>query len=256
MFLSRIQLTSALAQQSQLGLLLQDRSYGLHRLLWDLFPQGERFIFREENALEQGADSKRYPLYYVLSQTLPKIDNPIFDVQSKPYEPKLEGGDKLMFKLRANPTVARKQEGVKNSRRHDVIMDAQKQFLIAQCKVRNLPIVGQKSELKKSLFLHVDFKDAKLREALLGQLQESTDKAAADWLYSRAEARGFSVDSLQATAYQWHALPEKGRKAGFSTMDYEGVLTVTDPVLLSATLANGLGPSKAFGCGLLLIRRH
>ena len=50
MYLSRIQLNDAIGQNSQLGLLLKDRSYGIHRLLHDLFSGNERFLFREEIA--------------------------------------------------------------------------------------------------------------------------------------------------------------------------------------------------------------
>lgn len=36
---------------------------------------------------------------------------------------------------------------------------------------------------------------------------------------------------------------------------FEGVLTVDQPELLGLLLANGIGPAKGFGCGLLLLRR-
>jgi CRISPR system Cascade subunit CasE len=38
-------------------------------------------------------------------------------------------------------------------------------------------------------------------------------------------------------------------------LDFEGVLEVTDPVRFLAALANGFGRARAFGCGLMLIRR-
>ena len=33
------------------------------------------------------------------------------------------------------------------------------------------------------------------------------------------------------------------------------VLTVSDPLAFAVALAGGIGPAKAFGCGLLLVRR-
>lgn len=36
---------------------------------------------------------------------------------------------------------------------------------------------------------------------------------------------------------------------------FEGVLKVTDGKLLADLMRNGIGPAKAFGCGLLLVRR-
>jgi CRISPR system Cascade subunit CasE len=41
----------------------------------------------------------------------------------------------------------------------------------------------------------------------------------------------------------------------FSTLDFEGVLVVRDPARFIAKVATGFGPQKAFGCGLMLLRR-
>jgi CRISPR system Cascade subunit CasE len=38
-------------------------------------------------------------------------------------------------------------------------------------------------------------------------------------------------------------------------MDFRGILTVTDTEKFTDTLMQGLGKAKAFGCGLMLIRR-
>ncbi len=51
---------------------------------------------------------------------------------------------------------------------------------------------------------------------------------------------------------------EKGNCHGIalSTLDFEGQLQVTDPDhFLRNGLPAGIGPAKAFGCGLLLVRR-
>ncbi|MBL7000104.1 MAG: type I-E CRISPR-associated protein Cas6/Cse3/CasE [Gammaproteobacteria bacterium] len=47
----------------------------------------------------------------------------------------------------------------------------------------------------------------------------------------------------------------KNHNVGFSAVDFTGVLTVTDVDLFKVALFNGIGRSKAFGCGMLLIRR-
>jgi len=48
----------------------------------------------------------------------------------------------------------------------------------------------------------------------------------------------------------------KGRQGGkLVTATFEGVLHVKAPDVLLQLLENGLGPAKAFGCGLLLVRR-
>lgn len=48
----------------------------------------------------------------------------------------------------------------------------------------------------------------------------------------------------------------KDRRAGkLVTCTFEGVLKVNDPAGLVGLLENGVGHAKAFGCGLLLVRR-
>ena len=48
----------------------------------------------------------------------------------------------------------------------------------------------------------------------------------------------------------------KGNRAGkLVAVTYEGLLRVTAAETLTALLENGIGPAKAFGCGLLLVRR-
>jgi CRISPR system Cascade subunit CasE len=255
MYLSRIELTPAIAEHSQLGAILKDRSYGMHRLLWDLFNTHDRFLFREENTQDQLNSQRHLPLYYVLSEAKPVSDSPIFKIDTKEFLPQLNVGDQLAFKLRANPTIARKVEGKKNSQRHDVVMDAQRQFLVAACKERDLSCTAKKSDLQALLFSHPDFQRHEQREELSNALDAAIETAAVEWIKKRGATRGYVLRSVEATGYRWNALPEKDRKAGFSSMDYEGVLMVEDPELFLQMLVSGVGPSKAFGCGLMLVRR-
>lgn len=255
MYLSRIALTSSIGGYSQLGLILKDRSYAMHRLLWDLFPDQSRFLFREESAREQLGVERSLPLYYVLSATAPNSASPIFTVETKPFSPKLNAGDELAFRVRANPTVTRKLEGKAKSQRHDVIMDAQRQFLLNQCAARQIASNSNKSEMRQLLLNHADYAGPKGSERLANELTQAMQTAAEDWLQKRGDKNGFNLVSVQATGYRWNALPEKDRRAGYSSMDYEGVLKVTNAEAFSQMLGNGLGPAKAFGCGLMLIRR-
>jgi len=39
------------------------------------------------------------------------------------------------------------------------------------------------------------------------------------------------------------------------TVRFDGLLRITDPDAFRATLIRGIGPAKAFGCGLMLVRR-
>ncbi|MBD9358284.1 type I-E CRISPR-associated protein Cas6/Cse3/CasE [Methylomonas sp. EbA] len=60
---------------------------------------------------------------------------------------------------------------------------------------------------------------------------------------------------LGGGSYAWHSLDSKGRKAGFSSIDFTGQLQITDVEKFEQALFHGIGRSKAFGCGLLMIRR-
>ena len=298
MYFSRVQLQPSIHRASQLSHVLSTNSYGLHQLLWDLFPTEKKrgFLFREEIAKEQLKHQKRIKgesLFYLVSKQKPSEDSPIFHVDSKQYAPRLETGQRLAFKLRANPVVARKKPGQKNSVRHDVVMDAQRSLLGALACCFDLSHV---EHLKKSVLRHQIFNAWRasenpscieiLREVIRAnerfeslaetnlaptQLIDWALKAAADsalefWLKEKGARNGFelvhgeSINSkkrlkIQAEGYRWHPMPKKGREAGFSSVDFEGELQVVDPELFQAMLFNGIGPAKAFGCGLMMVRR-
>lgn len=255
MYLSRVELTEAIVEQSQLGLLLKDRSYGMHRLLWDLFTGQERFLFREESSREQLGRTRNLPLFYVLSKEKPVLESPIFNIETTPFSPLLSKGDHLGFRLRANPTIARRDTESKPSKRHDVVMDAQRRWLLTACESRSLPYSGEKRHLRERLLKHPDFSGKNGEVHLTREIGTAVQEAGRNWLSTRSEKNGFNLEAVQATGYRWNALPEKGRTAGFSSMDYEGVITVSEPEKLKHMLAQGIGPSKAFGCGLMLVRR-
>ncbi|RYD61629.1 MAG: type I-E CRISPR-associated protein Cas6/Cse3/CasE, partial [Verrucomicrobiaceae bacterium] len=48
---------------------------------------------------------------------------------------------------------------------------------------------------------------------------------------------------------------KRGGKLRFTSVDLTGQLTVTDPTAFQAMLLQGLGHAKAFGCGLMVVRR-
>ena len=52
--------------------------------------------------------------------------------------------------------------------------------------------------------------------------------------------------------------PSKGAGSGrihVATLDFMGTLTVCDLDIVLGRVRHGIGPSKSFGCGLLLLRR-
>ncbi|WP_299946903.1 type I-E CRISPR-associated protein Cas6/Cse3/CasE [uncultured Microbulbifer sp.] len=255
MYLSRIQLSSGLAVQAQLATLLKNNSYGMHQMLWELFRSDERFLFREESAREQLLSERNQPVFFLLSREKPAEQSPLFNVETKLFRPNLQQGDRLTFRLRANPTISRKPAGGGRSKRHDVLMDAQYHWLRDQCGNHSLDQSGGKGELKQRLLnTQPGLYASGQMEA---QLQEVSQAAAHHWLIDRGPRMGFDILSskLQSYGYRWNILPKKDRAAGFSSVDYCGELLVTEPETFLQRVYAGIGPAKAFGCGLMLIRR-
>lgn len=230
MYLSKVRVATGNLDARRANLLMAGNAYGNHQLLWKLFPeQGDRpFLFRQEleiDALEPDANPRGLPLFYLLSSVEPVELPGLLHCESKAFRPALSGGERLAFHLRANPTVARKVEGQKNSSHHDVLMDAKMQARADGIMDRD----------------HV---------------ARCMDEAAIDWLGQRSERAGFRlIAEPELSAYQQHALRRRGREIRYSSIDYQGVLEVGAPERFLETLANGLGRSRAFGCGLMLVRR-
>lgn len=229
MYLSRVRVDlNGLSRQS-LFEIMGGGAYGAHQLLWQLFPEHREarpFLFRQEmDDPEAGGAPKGLPLFYVLSDREPAPIPGLLEVHCKPFAPALEVGERLAFRLRANPTVAKSVTG-KRGQRADVLMAAKYPFEAGQ-------------------------------ERTSQACTEAMDQAARQWLSERAESFGFHLPvEPEVGAYRQHALQKgKGRPIRFSSVDYEGLLEVTDPGRLIETLAQGIGRAKAFGCGLMLLRR-
>ena len=210
---------------------LAQSSYADHQWLWEFFPSSEDqtrdFIFRR-HALEQ------VPRFYVVSQRPPTAFSEAWQVQSRSYDPQWLEGQCLSFQLCANPVVTKKNADGK-PQRHDVVMQAKKQLLAER-------------ELNA---------DAKWKE-WFGEdgkplLYELVQESCIDWLQSRADNHGFTVMAANVDAYQQKKAGKRGIR--FSTVDFSGELRVTDPALFQQVLFNGLGHAKAFGCGLLLVKK-
>ncbi len=289
MYFSRIRIRPDVRD---LHLLVSGNGYGSHQLLWKLFPGEEKrsFLFREEIAREQipfHKGVKGEPVFYMVSASQPISDHPLFAVDSKRYAPKLANGERLAFRLRSNPTIARKEEGKKNSPRHDVVMDAQYHLLREVAADIAIAASGDKSKLKKSIIEawrqspDTLALEGKLRRIIAGNeryaevrtnglksfelldlaLKARMDKALETWFAAKCERLGCVMVrdegrlKFQAEGYQWRALPQKKRDAGFSSVDFEGEIEVTDTELFTKALFDGIGPAKGFGCGLMLVRR-
>lgn len=203
--------------------------YVEHQWLWRLFPAPEGkprdFLFRRRDVGE-------IPRFYVVSKRPPLPQSTAWNIRTRDYAPALEIGARLRFDLRANPVVTPHAHDGKRSR-HDVVMQEKKRLL-----------------RERGLARWQDWQDDDKPA-----LYEIVRKTCGAWLRSRASRLGFQVDeeSLAVDGYQRHS--EKDGRLRFSTVDFSGELTVINPTAFAVALRDGLGHSKAFGCGLLLVRR-
>ena len=230
MFLSRIRVDLNGLSRALLFDIMSAEAYAAHQLLWRLFPEheGDRpFLFRQEiEESTTGEKTNGLPLFYMLSHAAPRPIEGLLQVESKTFDPTLESGDRLSFRLRANPTVSRRAAAGQRSHRADVLMDAKKPFALS--------------------------------ERASQECKDAMDAAARQWLIDRAEGLGFSLPVLpEVGAYRQHDLKKgTGKKPiRYSSLDYEGLLQVEDSARFVESLAQGIGRAKAFGCGLMLIRR-
>jgi CRISPR system Cascade subunit CasE len=202
--------------------------YSEHQWLWRFFSDAEAtsrdFLFRRR-------DADGIPRFYVVSKRPPQSQSTAWRVQTSDYAPKLETGARLRFELRANPVVTHSQGG--KSSRHDVVMQEKKRLL-----------------QERGLARWSDWKNDD-KPALYTLVRQS----CSEWLQSRASRLGFEIDDegLAVDGYQKHI--EKDGRLRFSTVDFSGELKVIDPTIFGEALRKGIGHAKAFGCGLLLVRR-
>ena len=195
--------------------------YGLHQLIWSLFADRPD---RKRDFLYHQAKGR----IYTVSARRPKDQAGVWEVETKPYQPRLLPGKRLWFNLRANPVVSKRDEKGRQTR-HDVVMEAKQK-------------VGWKGLSPNQ------------RPALPDLIQ----KAGLAWLAARAQAHGFALEEgrVRADGHRRHRLRKPGahRSIRISTLDFQGYLRVVDPDKFNQVLFNGLGPAKGFGCGLMLVK--
>lgn len=191
-----------------------------HHLVWSLFADGSGrrrdFLWRE---MQTG-------LFFILSARPPRDPHDLFDLaEPKPFSPALAAGDRLAFSLRANPLVRRRKPPRGRSVKHDVVMDA-----------LHAHPAGERARHRRGV----------VREHGLA------------WLERQARKAGFAIGShdVQVDGYEQRRVARRdGPPMSYSTLDFTGILTVSDPTAFLPALSNGFGGAKAYGCGLMLIRR-
>lgn len=84
---------------------------------------------------------------------------------------------------------------------------------------------------------------------------ELVHDACGRWIRAIGSSHGFTVceRGLSVDAYTQHR--GKSGELRFSSVDFSGEVTVVDAESFARALTHGIGHAKAFGSGLLLVRR-
>lgn len=235
MYLSRIQLRLENLTPGMLEKWQSAMPYASHQWLWQLFPDRTTrpFLFRQEPKAR----------FFVLSETIPLLLHTLFDIETKPFIPRLEEGMELEFQLRANPVITRK------AKRYDVMMDAK-----FQAKMRDEAREKWWDRQLEAAQLWLDKQSLQHGFRLRHSLSDEFDR------WAGTEDKDDSAPALctSISAYQQHRLMRPGadRPIMYSSVDYSGVLQITDPFCFEKALFHGIGKSKALGCGMLMVKRR
>lgn len=229
-----------------LGTLLGEEDAGrlantTHRLLWTLMPPDRQRRGRvgaedEDKAAflwRSAPDARGTAVWYVLGPE-PRRDCAFFHVETKPWAPRLVAGDRLSFDVLVNATVDRMVEpekGRAGRRRVDVVMDA---------------IVSKERA-------DTDAPDRPRLRRL------AAEEALSAWWDRQGQRSGFNPLALTVADYRTVTLgrgrPTAKRSALLGVGRLTGIVEVGDPDAFALRLATGFGRAKAFGCGLMLVKR-
>lgn len=205
----------------------EDKS-SAHNLVWALFADSadrkRDFLFREA---EPG-------LFYLLSARKPEDPHNLFDIDPpKPFVLDLKSGDRLNFHLRANATKARPQDRMRKT-----------------------------SARPSRATSHDDIVMRAIRNVEKGPARRAARTAAIEeegtaWLARQGAKSGFRFDArgIHIDGYRVQKFPRSKGAMTIGSLDFEGILTVEDPKLFLQATTRGFGRAKAFGFGLMLIRR-
>lgn len=219
LYLSHIRLARNPSAQALSGLLMPRdaarRRSAQHNLLWSVFTDGSE---RERDFLWR---EERDGDFLALSARAPRQIDLFEPHEVKEFAPALTAGDRLGFLLRANATRMKR-----GGMRVDVVMDALHKVPRAERAAQRMDLATLKGR---------------------------------SWLERLGERAGFRVLDAEAHNYSTETLPtsqgSRQDQPRFGILDLSGRIEVTEPGIFLTKLALGFGRGKAFGCGLMLIRR-
>jgi CRISPR system Cascade subunit CasE len=137
--------------------------------------------------------------------------------EKKPFDPRFETGQRLQFRLLANPTRRL------TSRSPGPDGQPVRSWANEKGTGKRVPVPADK----------------------LG-----------DWLARQSERAGFSAEQKSVAiqpGYIYMSKAKSGQRTRLRSVRYDGILTVKDPAHFHEALVRGLGAGKAFGFGLLSV---
>lgn len=219
LFFSHIRLAQTPAAHALARLLAPSnpaaRRSAQHNLLWSIFSDGPER--RRDFLWREDGDGSLLAL-----SARPPAPLELFEPHKvRDFAPALTAGDVLAFQLRCNATRTKR-----NGKRVDIVMDT----------LHSVP-TEQRGMQRMAL----------------------ATREGATWLERQGAKAGFRLLEAQAEEYSVQVLPgHRGPRKGqpqFGILDLSGKIEVTDPTAFMHQIGLGFGRAKAFGCGLMLIRR-
>ncbi|MEM7180303.1 MAG: type I-E CRISPR-associated protein Cas6/Cse3/CasE [Spirochaetota bacterium] len=249
--------------------------YDIHKKLWLAFPGRQEgttapFLYRLETIVRNLSAR-----LLVLSQDRPDWQEAISSLQGVLHLPEdgqdmkqvhtqgfMQEGRMLRFSLVANPTkkvkdyrrlFAKELKGYpqKWTRQND------KKYQEGKQKLEELKQSVSKEQIRQ------------LPSKKVGLYKESEQ---VEWLVSKGQNSGFalqevdmgegqSVSNVYSLENHFETLDKKNREETIAhnvqvlKVNFTGVLRITDPEKFKTAYTNGIGSGKAFGCGMLLLKR-
>lgn len=190
--------------------------YNLHRQLWRLFPGEEKETRSNDEELRQG----------------------------------------FLFRIEDSST-GRPARLLVQSRRAPEI--ASGLVVVGTREIQPQPIAGQRlaflltaNPVKTITDAQRDAKSSKKSEKCRVPLIKEEDQR--EWI-ARKLASACEIEAAKVLPHAPIYFRKGNRGGKLVTATFEGVMHVRNPDILITTMENGIGPAKAFGCGLLLVRR-
>lgn len=191
-------------------------SYDLHRQLWRLFPGEEKETRSNGEELRQG----------------------------------------FLFRIEDNSTGRPARLLVQSRRAPETASGV---VLVGTREIKPQPVAGQRlaflltaNPVKTVTDAQRDAKPGKKSEKCRVPLIKEEDQR--EWI-ARKLASASKIETVSVLPHAPIYFRKGSRGGKLATITFDGVLRVSDPTLMTKLLENGLGHAKAFGCGLLLVRR-